>query len=64
MNINRITLADKTFIDYTGRCAFYPNDEHVQRTGLKIDHIVHENAANYNPNLYTEEAIRIISQTL
>lgn len=62
MNINRITLADKSTACFTGVGAFYPNDEGVQRKGLKIDYQVKENAINYNPNLYIEKAIDLIKQ--
>jgi C-terminal processing protease CtpA/Prc len=57
MNVNRITLVDKSTADFTGVGAFYPNDEGVQRKGLKIDYHVKESAINYNPNLYIEKAI-------
>lgn len=62
MNVNRITLVDKSTADFTGIGAFYPNDEGVQRKGLKIDYQVKESAINYNPNLYIEKAIDLIQQ--
>lgn len=62
MNVNRITLVDKSTVDFTGRGAFYPNDEGVQRKGLKIDYQVKESAINYNPNLFIEKAIDLIQQ--
>lgn len=62
MNRNKITLIDKTTIDFTGEGAFYPDDTNVQRNGLKIDHVVQESAIHYNPNLYLEKAIEIIGQ--
>lgn len=62
MNVNRITLVDKSIADFTGVGAFYPNDEGVQRRGLKIDFQIKESAINYNPNLYIEKAINLIQQ--
>jgi C-terminal processing protease CtpA/Prc len=62
MNRHQIILIDKTSIDFTGMGAFYPNDEGVQRNGIKIDYEVKESAINYNPNQYIEEAIKIINQ--
>jgi C-terminal processing protease CtpA/Prc len=62
MNRHEVILIDKTSIDFTGMGAFYPNDEGVQRNGLKIDYKVKESAKNYNPNQYIEEAIKIINQ--
>ena len=62
MNRIQITLADKTTIDFTGMGAFYPNDIGVQRNGLKLDYEITENAINYNPNKYIEEAIKIIEK--
>jgi carboxyl-terminal processing protease len=62
MNVNRITLVDKSTADFTGVGAFYPNDAGVQRKGLKIDYQVNESAINYNPNLYIEKAIDLIQQ--
>lgn len=64
LNRNQIMLIDSTSIDYTSRGAFYPNDKPVQRKGLKIDYEVKESAVNYNPNLYTEEAVRVINGTM
>jgi len=61
MNRIRFTLIDRTFIDFTGMGAFYPNDENVQRNGIKLDYYIKESAINYNPNLYIEEAIKIIN---
>lgn len=60
MNVNRITLVDKSTADFTGVGAFYPNDEGVQRKGLKIDYQVKESAINYNPNLYIAKAMDLI----
>lgn len=60
MNRNKVVLIDKTTIDFTGMGAFYPNDQNVQRKGLKIDYLVKENALNYNENHYIEEAINAI----
>ena len=62
MNRNPVILADKTEIDFTGMGAFYPNDVEVQRKGIKLDYEVVENALNYNPNLYIEEAIKLIDK--
>jgi carboxyl-terminal processing protease len=62
MNRIQITLSDKTTIDYTGMGAFYPNDIGVQRNGLKLDYEIKENAINFNPNKYIEEAIKIIEK--
>lgn len=64
MNRNEVILLDKTSIDFTGMGAFYPNDLGVQIFGVKIDYEVKESAKNYNPNLYIEEAIKIIKQEL
>ena len=61
MNRKAITLIDKTTVDYTFAGAFYPDDTRVQRNGIKIDHIVKESAKNYNPDLYIEEAIKILN---
>lgn len=60
MNRNRIILIDKTTIDFTAMGAFYPNDEEVQRKGLKIDYQIKESAVNYNPNLYIETAMQLL----
>lgn len=62
MNIQSFTLPDKQEVYFTGLGAFYPNGENVQRKGLRIDHKVNESALNFNPNLYIEEAIKIIDQ--
>ncbi|MCG2612316.1 S41 family peptidase [Flavobacterium sp. SM15] len=62
MNRNQITLIDKTTIDFTGMGAFYPNDKSVQRNGLNIDYPINESAANYNPDLYLEEAVKLIQK--
>lgn len=62
MNRNLVILADKTEIDFTGMGAFYPNDIEVQRKGIKLDYEVIENAVNHNPNLYIEEAVKLINR--
>lgn len=62
MNRTKVILMDKTTIDFTGMGAFYPNDERVQRNGLKIDYKIKESALNFNSNQYVEEAIKIINQ--
>ena len=62
MNVNSITLVDKSTANFTGVGAFYPNNENVQRKGLKIDYQVKENAIKFNPNLYIEKAIDLIQQ--
>ena len=62
MNRKEITLIDKTTVDYTFAGAFYPDDTGVQRKGLRIDHYIKDSATNYNPNLYIEEAIKIIEK--
>ncbi|WP_121666522.1 S41 family peptidase [Mesonia aquimarina] len=62
MNRNQIPLIDGTTIDFTGVGAFYPNDEGVQRRGLKLDYEIKESALHYNKNLYIEKAIELINQ--
>ncbi|RAR47345.1 S41 family peptidase [Flavobacterium lacus] len=62
MNRTEVILMDKTTIDFTGVGAFYPNDERVQRNGLKIDYKIKESAINFHLNHYVEEAIKIINQ--
>ena len=60
MNVVEYMMPDKTKVNFTGRGAFYPNGNGVQRKGLRIDHYVKESAKNYDPELYIKEAIRII----
>lgn len=60
MNRNGIPLMDSTSIDFTGAGAFYPNGEHTQRRGLRIDVKIQESAKNYDEDLYLEEAIELI----
>ena len=62
MNRNQIQLIDGTTIDFTGVGAFYPNDESVQRKGLKLDYGIKESALQYDNNLYIKEAIKLIDQ--
>lgn len=62
MNRIQFTLADKSSIDFTGMGAFYPDDTGVQRTGLKIDHVVQESAMHFNTNSYVEKAIMLIEE--
>ncbi|WP_117883473.1 S41 family peptidase [Aureibaculum luteum] len=62
MNRNQIPLIDSTTIDYTGVGAFYPNDESVQRKGLKLDYEIKESALQYDNNLYIEKAMKLINQ--
>ncbi len=62
MNITRFKMVDQSFIYFTSGGAFYPDDFGAQRNGLKIDYEVQESALNYNPNLYVEEAIKIIDK--
>ena len=62
MNRIQFTLADKSSIDFTGMGAFYPDDTGVQRTGLKIDHVVQESAMHFNTNSYIEKAIKLIEE--
>lgn len=62
MNRIEITLSDKTTIDFTGMGAFYPNDIGAQRNGVKLDFEIKESAINYNPNIYIDEAIKIIEK--
>ncbi len=61
MNRNTIKLLDATEIDYTGVGAFYPNDERVQRNGLKLDIKIIESALKYDDNLYIATAIKLIN---
>tara|TARA_R110002051_G_C8769485_1_gene503511 strand:+ start:33081 stop:34709 length:1629 start_codon:yes stop_codon:yes gene_type:complete len=61
MNRNTIKLLDATTIDFTGVGAFYPNDEGVQRKGLKLDLEIKEKALNYDDNLYIATAIKLIN---
>ncbi|SHF75251.1 C-terminal processing protease CtpA/Prc, contains a PDZ domain [Flavobacterium fluvii] len=63
LNIVEYIMPDKTKADFTGRGAFYPNGEGVQRNGLHIDHYVKESAKNYDPELYVKEAIRLIEKS-
>lgn len=60
MNITAAKLPDQQEFYFTGIGAFYPNGEHVQRKGLRIDHYITESALQYNPNLYIEKAVQII----
>lgn len=62
MNRNEVMLMDKTTIDFTGTGAFYPDDEKIQRNGLKINYQVKESALNYNENQYIEEALKVLQQ--
>ncbi len=64
MNIASATLPDKQKFYFTGAGAFYPNGDRVQRNGLKIDYYIKESAINYNPNLYIEQAIKIIKKSI
>lgn len=50
MNRKLVILKDGTTIDFTSGGAFYPNDRtySVQRNGIKVDHIVPEQATGYN----------------
>lgn len=50
MNRMPVIVKDGTRIDFTSGGAFYPNDRaySVQRNGIKIDHIVPEQAIGYN----------------
>ncbi|SHJ24242.1 C-terminal processing protease CtpA/Prc, contains a PDZ domain [Mesonia phycicola] len=61
MNRNQIQLIDGTTIDFTGVGAFYPNNESVQRKGLRLDYKIKESALQYDNNLYIEKAIRLIN---
>lgn len=63
LNIVEYILPDKTKVNFTGRGAFYPNGEGVQRNGLHIDHYIKESAKNYDPELYVKEAIRLIEKS-
>jgi len=62
MNRNQIPLIDGTTIDFTGVGAFYPNNESVQRKGLKLDYEIKESALQYDNNLYIQKAIKLIDQ--
>lgn len=62
MNITTFNMVDQSSIYFTSSGAFYPDDIEAQRNGLKIDYEVAESAINYNPNLYIEEAIKIINK--
>ena len=62
MNRKEVILKDNTKIDFTGAGAFYPNNENVQRKGLKIDIIIKENAFNYEDSKYIKEAVKIIER--
>lgn len=59
-NITYYTLPDSSEQTFTGYGGFYPNGESVQRNGLKIDYKIIENALNYDPNRYIDEAVKII----
>jgi len=60
MNRNKVVLADSTTVDYTYSAALYPDDTPVQRKGLKIDILVKERARSFNPDLYIDEAIKLL----
>jgi len=59
-NITFYTLPDSSEESFTGYGGFYPNGQSVQRNGLKLDYKIIENALNYNPNRYINEAVKII----
>lgn len=59
-NITFFTLPDGSEESFTGYGGFYPNGESVQRNGLKLDYRIIENAINYDPNRYVNEAVKII----
>lgn len=56
LNRNEFPLKDNTTVDFTKAGAFYPNDQSVQGTGLKIDHHILESAKDYNEDLYLQTA--------
>ena len=62
MNRNEITLKDNTKIDYTSVGAFYPDNTHVQRKGLKLDYTVKESAKKYTNYKYIEEALKLLEK--
>ena len=62
MNVTTFNMVDQSSIYFTSSGAFYPDDIEAQRNGLKIDYEVAESAINYNPDLYIEEAIKIINR--
>lgn len=59
MNRIRVILKDATTVDFTGFGAFYPNDRtyHVQRNGIKLDHLVPEQATGYTTYSVLQYAI-------
>ena len=59
-NITYYTLPDSSEESFTGYGGFYPNGESVQRNGLKLDYRIIENALNYDPNMYINQAVKII----
>ena len=61
MNITTLKMVDESVLSFTSMVAFYPDDIGVQRNGLKIDYKIKESALHYDPDLYIEEAIKIIS---
>lgn len=60
MNIVSFLLSDGTIVNFSGLGAYYPDDNPVQKNGLKIDKIIHESALNYNPDDYLNETLKII----
>jgi len=46
----KITLSDKTTINFTGMGAFYPNDIGIQRNCLIIDYELKGSSINFNPD--------------
>ncbi|WP_035337696.1 S41 family peptidase [Dokdonia sp. PRO95] len=62
MNRNEVPLMDGTKIDFTAVGAFYPNDEGVQRKGLRLDHEIKESALHYDSDLYIKKAIALIRE--
>lgn len=63
MNVVDYVLSDKSRINFTGRGAFYPDGEYVQRKGLKIDYFVKANTKTIGEDLYIKEAVEIINKT-
>lgn len=63
LNRNEILLMNNTSIDFTKGGAFYPDNEEVQGKGLRIDHVLKENALGYDQNLYLDTAVELILES-
>ena len=62
LNIWSYRLVDGQDVSFTGLGGFYPDGTAVQGKGIRLDYEIKESAANYDPNLYIKEALRIIAE--